>query len=237
MAFIIAPAMSQKSFYDFTVQTIDGEEFSMADLKGKKVMVVNTASKCGYTPQYKDLELLHKAYNKNLVIIGFPANNFREQEPGTNEEIKEFCDSKYGVTFPMMAKISVKGDDMHPLYQWLAAEAPGLLGSKAIKWNFTKFLVGKDGQVTLFEGEQTLDLLQLADFSELFAVSDQVPPGTYSKIRLQVSDLVLRDTDRDEDDNIVIIENIYRYRMKGAPMSVSAQRGAGEMMAPSLLSA
>lgn len=147
MAFIIAPAMSQKSFYDFTVQTIDGEDFSMADLKGKKVMVVNTASKCGYTPQYKDLELLHKAYNKNLVIIGFPANNFREQEPGTNEEIKEFCDSKYGVTFPMMAKISVKGDDMHPLYQWLTkASANGVLDSE-VSWNFQKYLIDENGKL------------------------------------------------------------------------------------------
>ncbi|MCU0366250.1 MAG: glutathione peroxidase [Bacteroidales bacterium] len=147
MAFIIAPAMSQKSFYDFTVQTIDGEEFSMADLKGKKVMVVNTASKCGHTPQYKDLELLHKAYNKNLVVIGFPANNFREQEPGTNEEIKEFCDSKYGVTFPMMAKISVKGDDMHPLYQWLTkASANGVLDSE-VSWNFQKYLIDENGKL------------------------------------------------------------------------------------------
>ena len=95
MALIIAPALSQKSFYDFTVETIDGQQFSFADLRGKKVMIVNTASKCGHTPQYKDLELLHKAYKQKLVIIGFPANNFMNQEPGTNAEIMEFCDSKY----------------------------------------------------------------------------------------------------------------------------------------------
>ena len=103
MALVIAPAMSQKSFYDFTVETIDGQQFNFADLKGKKVMIVNTASKCGNTPQYKDLELLNKAYKNKLVIIGFPANNFMNQEPGNNAEIKEFCDSKYGVTFPMMS--------------------------------------------------------------------------------------------------------------------------------------
>ncbi len=129
MAFIMAPVMSQKSFYDFTVETIDGQQFSFADLKGKKVIIVNTASKCGHTPQYKDLELLHKAYKQKVVIIGFPANNFMGQEPGTNAEIMEFCDSKYGVTFPMMSKISVKGDDMHPLYQWLTKKsANGVIG-------------------------------------------------------------------------------------------------------------
>ena len=123
MTLIMAPVMSQKSFYDFTVETIDGQQFSFADLKGKKVIIVNTASKCGHTPQYKDLELLHKAYKQKVVIIGFPANNFMGQEPGTNAEIMEFCDSKYGVTFPMMSKISVKGDDMHPLYQWLTKKS------------------------------------------------------------------------------------------------------------------
>src|SRR5665648_1115440 len=110
----MAPAMSQKSFYDFTVETIDGKQFNFSELKGKKVLIVNTASKCSHTPQYKDLELLNKAYGGDrFVIIGFPANNFMNQEPGTNAEIKEFCDSKYGVNFPMMSKISVKGDDMY----------------------------------------------------------------------------------------------------------------------------
>ena len=147
MAFIIAPAMSQKSFYDFTVETIDGQQFSMADLKGKKVMIVNTASKCGHTPQYKDLELLNKAYKQKLVIIGFPANNFMNQEPGTNDDIKEFCDSKYGVTFPMMSKISVKGDDMHPLYKWLTSKsANGVLDSE-VSWNFQKYLIDENGNL------------------------------------------------------------------------------------------
>jgi len=146
IAFLLAPAMSQKSFYDFTVESIDGQQYSMADLKGKKVMIVNTASKCGHTPQYKDLELLNKAYKQKLVIIGFPANNFMGQEPGTNEEIKEFCDSKYGVTFPMMSKISVKGDDMHPLYRWLTSKsANGVLDSE-VSWNFQKYLIDENGK-------------------------------------------------------------------------------------------
>jgi glutathione peroxidase len=150
MAFILAPALSQKSFYDFTVETIDGEQLSMADLKGKKVMIVNTASKCGHTPQYKDLELLNKAYKQKLVIIGFPANNFMNQEPGTNADIKEFCDSKYGVTFQMMSKISVKGDDMHPLYKWLTSKsANGVLDSE-VAWNFQKYLIDENGHLVGF---------------------------------------------------------------------------------------
>ncbi|MRS01926.1 glutathione peroxidase [bacterium] len=150
MAFILAPALSQKSVYDFTVETIDGQQFNFADLKGKKVMIVNTASKCGHTPQYKDLELLNKAYKQKLVIIGFPANNFMNQEPGTNEEIKEFCDSKYGVTFPIMSKISVKGDDMHPLYKWLTSKsANGVLDSE-VAWNFQKYIIDENGNLVGF---------------------------------------------------------------------------------------
>lgn len=150
LAFILSPALSQKSFYDFTVETIDGEQLSLADLKGKKVMIVNTASKCGHTPQYKDLELLNKAYKQKLVIIGFPANNFMNQEPGTNEDIKEFCDSKYGVTFQMMSKISVKGDDMHPLYMWLTSKtANGVLDSE-VAWNFQKYLIDENGNLVGF---------------------------------------------------------------------------------------
>lgn len=150
LAFILAPALSQKSFYDFTVETIDGQQFSMADLKGKKVMIVNTASKCGHTPQYKDLELLNKAYKQKLVIVAFPANNFMNQEPGTNEDIKEFCDSKYGVTFPIMSKISVKGDDMHPLYMWLTSKsANGVLDSE-VAWNFQKYLIDENGNLVGF---------------------------------------------------------------------------------------
>ncbi len=147
MALVTLPLLSQKSFYDFTVETIDGRQFSMADLHGKKVMIVNTASKCGHTPQYKDLELLNKAYRQKLVIIGFPANNFNNQEPGTNAEIQEFCDKKYGVTFPMMAKISVKGSDMHPLYRWLTSkELNGVLDSD-VAWNFQKYLIDENGNL------------------------------------------------------------------------------------------
>lgn len=150
MAITITSALSQKSFYDFTVQDINGQQFSFADLKGKKVMIVNTASKCGHTPQYKDLELLNKAYKQKLVIIGFPANNFMKQEPGTNAEIKEFCDTQYGVTFPMMSKISVKGDDMHPLYKWLTSKsANGVLDSE-VSWNFQKYLIDENGNLVGF---------------------------------------------------------------------------------------
>ena len=116
----IVPKMQaqNKSFFDFTVESIDGKQVDLSTFKGKKILVVNTASKCGLTPQYEDLEALYKEYGgDDFVIIGFPANNFMSQEPGSNEEIKEFCTVNYGVTFPMMAKISVKGDDMHPLYQ------------------------------------------------------------------------------------------------------------------------
>ena len=117
---IISTAQDSLKFYDFKATTIDGKEFDFSTLKGKKVLIVNTASKCGHTPQYKDLEDLYKQYGGDkFVIIGFPANNFLWQEPGTNDSIKEFCTKKYGVTFPMMAKISVKGDSMHPLYKWL----------------------------------------------------------------------------------------------------------------------
>jgi glutathione peroxidase len=147
MALIMAPVMSQKSFYDFTVQTIDGQQFNFADLKGKKIMIVNTASKCGHTPQYKDLELLYKAYKQKLVIIGFPANNFLSQEPGTNAEIKEFCESNYGVTFPMMAKISVKGSDMHPLYKWLTKKSENGVLDSEVSWNFQKYLIDENGKL------------------------------------------------------------------------------------------
>ena len=147
MALIITPALSQKQFYDFTVEDINGQQFSMADLKGKKVMIVNTASKCGHTPQYKDLELLYKAYKQKLVIIGFPANNFMNQEPGTNQEIKDFCDSKYGVSFPMMSKISVKGDDMHPLYGWLTSKSANGVTDSEVAWNFQKYLIDENGKL------------------------------------------------------------------------------------------
>ena len=134
--------------YDFEATTISGEAKKLEQYKGKVLLVVNTASKCGLTPQFKGLEDLHKKYqDKGLQIIGFPCNQFGQQDPGSNDEIQEFCQMNYGVSFPMFAKIDVNGDDTHPLYQHLKSEAPGVLGSQKIKWNFTKFLINKNGEV------------------------------------------------------------------------------------------
>ena len=134
--------------YDFEALTINGQSVPLAQYKGKPMLIVNTASACGFTPQFAGLEELHKSYgDKGLVVLGFPCNQFGAQDKGSNDEIAEFCQLNYGVSFPMMAKIDVNGAGAHPLYQWLVSEAPGLLGLKAIKWNFTKFLIGKDGQV------------------------------------------------------------------------------------------
>jgi glutathione peroxidase len=143
-----AYAQQSKSFYDYTVQDIDGNPYNLSALKGKKVLVVNTASKCGNTPQYADLEKLYEEYkNKNFVIIGFPANNFMGQEPGTNEEIKNFCSVNYGVSFPMMSKISVKGKDMNPLYKWLTSkELNGVMDSE-VSWNFQKYMIDETGKL------------------------------------------------------------------------------------------
>ncbi len=136
------------TIYDFEALSIDGKPVSLKQFQGKAMLVVNTASACGFTPQFAGLEKLHETYGaKGLVVLGFPCNQFGAQDAGTNGEIAQFCQRNYGVSFPMMAKIEVNGSGAHPLYQWLASEAPGLLGSKAIKWNFTKFLVGKDGAV------------------------------------------------------------------------------------------
>jgi glutathione peroxidase len=137
--------MSETTLYSFTLKDIDGKEVALSKFKGKTVLVVNVASKCGLTPQYAQLQKLYDAYkDKGLVILGFPANNFGGQEPGSESEIKQFCSTTYGVTFPMFSKISVKGEDAHPLYQWLttAVEPKG-----DIEWNFAKFLIGKDGKV------------------------------------------------------------------------------------------
>ncbi len=137
-----------KSLYDFKATSLDGQPFDLSSLKGKKVMVVNTASKCGFTPQYAKLQKLYDQYKeKNFVIIGFPANNFGSQEPGTNAEIKEFCTKNYGVTFPMMSKISVKGDDMDPLYKWLTSKAENNKLDAPVQWNFQKFLIDEKGQI------------------------------------------------------------------------------------------
>jgi len=134
--------------YDFEALSINGKPVALKKFQGKAMLIVNTASACGFTPQFAGLEKLHESYGpQGLVVLGFPCNQFGAQDAGSNGEIAEFCQLNYGVTFPMMAKIEVNGTQAHPLYQWLAAEAPGLLGSKSIKWNFTKFLVGKDGRV------------------------------------------------------------------------------------------
>jgi glutathione peroxidase len=137
-----------KNLHDFTVTTLEGADYDMAQLKGKKVLIVNTASKCGFTPQYKGLQELYDKYGgDDFVIIGFPANNFMRQEPGSNEEIREFCSIHYGVTFPMMAKISVKGKDMHPIYQWLTQKKLNGFKDSTVKWNFQKYLVDETGNV------------------------------------------------------------------------------------------
>ncbi len=133
---------------DFSANRIDGSLFSFAAVQGQVLLIVNTASACGFTPQFEGLETLHKTYGeRGLTVIGFPCNQFGGQDPGSNEEIGAFCQRNYGVSFAMMEKVEVNGDNAHPLFKWLKAEAPGLLGSEAIKWNFTKFLVGKDGRV------------------------------------------------------------------------------------------
>ncbi|MEY4074605.1 MAG: glutathione peroxidase [Betaproteobacteria bacterium] len=132
----------------FTVRRIDGSELALSTLTGQVVLIVNTASACGFTPQFAGLQTLHDTYGaRGLAVLGFPCNQFGGQDPGSPEQIQSFCQLNYGVTFPMMAKVCVNGDQADPLFRWLKAEAPGLLGSQAIKWNFTKFLVGRDGRV------------------------------------------------------------------------------------------
>jgi glutathione peroxidase len=136
------------SVYDFEAIQIGGKPVALKKFRGKVMLIVNTASACGFTPQFGGLEELHQTYaKKGLIVLGFPCNQFGAQDSGTNGEIAGFCQLNYGVSFPMMAKIDVNGDDAHPLYQWLVKEAPGILGSKAIKWNFTKFLIARDGSV------------------------------------------------------------------------------------------
>jgi glutathione peroxidase len=144
---LLALLFSTTSIYDFKVPALDGSTIDLSKYKGKKIMIVNTASKCGNTPQYAALEKLYETYKDKLVIIGFPANNFASQEPGTNSEIKEFCTKNYGVTFPMAEKVSVKGDDIHPLFKYLVAEAEKMGFNDPIKWNFTKFLLDENGKL------------------------------------------------------------------------------------------
>jgi glutathione peroxidase len=160
---IIAVSLTGGSIYDFKVPGLDGTDIDFSKFKGQKIMIVNTASMCGNTPQYKDLEALYQKYKGKLVIVGFPANNFGAQEPGTNEEIKEFCTKNYGVTFPMADKISVKGDDIHPLFKWLVEKSNEMANKVAddnskdilwkkflqnpVSWNFTKFLLDENGNL------------------------------------------------------------------------------------------
>lgn len=144
------------SVYDFSARTIDGAEQPLAGYRGKVLLIVNTASACGFTPQFKGLEALNRKYaEKGLVVLGFPCNQFAKQEPGDAEEIKNFCSLTYDVTFPMMAKIEVNGAGAHPLYDYLTRTKRGLLGTRSIKWNFTKFLIGRDGDVLARFGPRT----------------------------------------------------------------------------------
>jgi len=146
-----------ENIYQFKVSDLYGDAFDFSTLKGKKVMVVNTASECGLTPQYKDLQKLYDTYkDKNFVIIGFPANNFGQQEPGTNKEIAAFCRENYGVTFPMMSKISVKGDDMHAVYQFLTKKSKNGLEDSEIAWNFQKYLLNEKGELVKVIAPKTL---------------------------------------------------------------------------------
>jgi len=148
--------VAKKSIYDFKVAALDGGTIDFAAFKGKKILIVNTASGCGYTPQYEGLEALYKKYQDKLVVVGFPANNFGGQEPGSNEEIKEFCKKNFGVSFPMAAKISVKGDDMDPIYKWLTSKAENGVLDAEIKWNFNKFLLDQNGKLlNYFESNVT----------------------------------------------------------------------------------
>lgn len=153
---ILSATLTGGSIYDFKVPGLTGNEIDLAQYKGQKIMIVNTASKCGLTPQYEGLQKLYDTYKGKLVIIGFPANNFKDQEPGSKEEIAEFCKKNYGVTFPMADKVSVKGDDIAPLFKWLVDEAAKKGINDPITWNFTKFLVDEKGNlVTVFPPKTT----------------------------------------------------------------------------------
>lgn len=145
-------SQTMNSIYDFTMNSITGEPIDLDSYKGKKILIVNTASKCGYTPQYEDLQELHTQYGDKITILGFPANNFGGQEPGSNEDIASFCQVNYGVTFQMFEKISVKGSDMHPLYMWLSEKDQNGWNDQAPGWNFCKYLVSEDGELLKFYG-------------------------------------------------------------------------------------
>lgn len=149
--------MAKENIYQFKVKDLEGKDFDFASLKGKKILVVNTASKCGLTPQYKDLQAIYDQYkDKNFVIVGFPANNFASQEPGTNEEIGAFCQKNYGVTFPMMEKISVKGDNMNEVYKFLTQKSKNGLQDSEVEWNFQKYLINENGELVKVVSPRTL---------------------------------------------------------------------------------
>lgn len=140
--------MAAESIYDFEALSINGKQAHLSTQRGKVLLIVNTASACGFTPQFGGLEALWRKYrDRGLVVVGFPSNEFGAQDPGSDEQIASFCELNYGVSFPMMAKVKVNGGAAHPVWKWLKAQAPGLLGTEAVKWNFTKFLVGRDGRV------------------------------------------------------------------------------------------
>lgn len=146
--------LTAMTIYDFKVTALDGGKIDFSAYKGKKILIVNTASECGFTPQYAELQQLHEKYGNKIAIVGFPANNFGGQEPGSNSEIQSFCKKNYGVTFPMAEKVSVKGDDIHPLFKYLTGEAEKLGKSDPIKWNFTKFLINEKGKlVAVYESK------------------------------------------------------------------------------------
>ena len=156
--------------HDFQATSLDGKPVDLADYRGKVLLIVNTASACGFTPQYKGLEELHRRYaDQGLAVLGFPCNQFGKQEPGTEAEIGAFCEKNYGVSFPMFAKVDVNGADAHPLYKYLKGEAPGVLGTEGIKWNFTKFLVNKDGAVIKRYAPQTKPEEISGDIEQLLA--------------------------------------------------------------------
>jgi glutathione peroxidase len=158
------------TIYDFQATSLDGKPVDLSAYRGKVLLIVNTASECGFTPQYKGLEQVYEELrDRGLVVLGFPCNQFGKQEPGTEADIGAFCEKNFGVTFPMFAKVDVNGDDAHPLYKYLKEQAPGLLGTQAIKWNFTKFLVNKDGKVVERYAPQTKPEEIAGDIEKLLA--------------------------------------------------------------------
>ena len=162
--------MSNATVYEFTARNVEGKDQPLADYKGKVLLVVNVASECGFTPQYAGLEELHKKFkDRGFAVLGFPCNQFGAQEPGSEAQIKTFCETRFGVSFPLFAKIDVNGSAAHPLYHFLKSNEPGLLGTEAIKWNFTKFLVGKDGKTVKRYAPQTKPEAIVADIEAALA--------------------------------------------------------------------